>query len=142
MAKRVTVVVEKGSEKNYSCFMAESVDKWHLYGFGSTVRKAMADIYVAYDEMKDFNKEKGLDTQDVEFCFLMDVGSLFDYYPINVSAFAKYIGMNASLLRQYASGAKTPKAKALSKIREGIIKFKNELNADNLIEKPATEYVK
>ena len=59
-----------------------------------------------------------------------------------VSAFAKYIGMNASLLRQYASGAKIPKTKALAKIREGLQKLGNELNAEVLIEKPATEYIK
>ena len=50
--------------------------------------------------------------------------------------------MNASLLRQYASGAKIPKTKALAKIREGLQKLRNELNAEVLIEKPATEYIK
>ena len=142
MAKKVTVIVEKACEKNFTCFMTESVDNWSLVGGGTTAQKAINDIYVAYDEMKACNKEEGLPTQEVEFNFLMDVGSLFDYYPINVSAFAKYIGMNASLLRQYASGAKTPKNKALAKIREGLQKLRNELNAEILIEKPATEYIK
>lgn len=60
----------------------------------------------------------------------------------NVTAFAKYIGMNASLLRQYASGKRSPKLKSLTKIRDGLQKFKNDINVGTLIEKPVLDYVK
>ena len=141
MAKKVTVIVEKACEKNFTCFMTESVDNWSLVGGGTTAQKAINDIYVAYDEMKACNKEEGLPTQEVEFNFLMDVGSLFDYYPINVSAFAKYIGMNASLLRQYAAGIKSPQGKSLEKIRQGIAKIKEDIDTGLLIDKPVLQYV-
>lgn len=60
---------------------------------------------------------------------------------ISISAFAKYIGMNASLLRQYAAGIKVPQAKSLKRIRQGIAKIKGDLDAGLLIDKPVLQYV-
>ena len=59
----------------------------------------------------------------------------------SLSAFAKYIGMNASLLRQYAAGIKVPQAKSLKRIRQGIAKIKGDLDAGLLIDKPVLQYV-
>ena len=78
---------------------------------------------------------------NVEFRFIFDVGAFFSYYPISISAFAKYIGMNASLLRQYAAGIKVPQAKSLKRIRQGIAKIKGDLDAGLLIDKPVLQYV-
>lgn len=77
----------------------------------------------------------------MEFRFIFDVGAFFSYYPISISAFAKYIGMNASLLRQYAAGIKVPQAKSLKRIRQGIAKIKVDLDAGLLIDKPVLQYV-
>lgn len=60
---------------------------------------------------------------------------------ISISAFAKYIGMNASLLRQYAAGIKVPQAKSLKRIRQGIAKIKGDLDAGLLVDKPVLQYV-
>lgn len=60
---------------------------------------------------------------------------------ISISAFAKYIDMNASLLRQYAAGIKVPQAKSLKRIRQGIAKIKGDLDAGLLIDKPVLQYV-
>lgn len=60
---------------------------------------------------------------------------------ISISAFAKYIDMNASLLRQYAAGIKVPQAKSLKRIRKGIAKIKGDLDAGLLIDKPVLQYV-
>lgn len=60
---------------------------------------------------------------------------------ISISAFAKYIGMNASLLRQYAAGIKVPQSKSLKRIRQGIAKIKGDLDAGLLIDKPVLQYV-
>ena len=60
---------------------------------------------------------------------------------ISISAFTKYIGMNASLLRQYAAGIKVPQAKSLKRIRQGIAKIKGDLDAGLLIDKPVLQYV-
>lgn len=56
------------------------------------------------------------------------VGDIFKRYPqINVSAFAKQIGINKSLLAKYIYGIKTPGPARLKEIRDGIHKLGREL---------------
>lgn len=96
---------------------------------------------MCYEEARQDFKENGKVFPNVEFRFIFDVGAFFSYYPISISAFAKYIGMNASLLRQYAAGIKVPQAKSLKRIRQGIAKIKGDLDAGLLIDKPVLQYV-
>lgn len=137
----VNVLIEKAEDKNYWASMQHPVDDWSINGQGSTVRNAIDDFNQAYKEMKEYLAEEGKEVPELKFNYIMDIGSFFDYYPINVTAFANYIGMNASLLRQYASGKRAPKEKAISKIRDGIQKFKNDINVGTLIERPILNYV-
>lgn len=142
MVRTMNVIMEKGGDGNYSCFLEDDTLDWGVVGSGRSVYEAMKDFYSGVDEMKKELATEGRQMPAIRFNFLMDVGSLFDYYPINVTAFAKYIGINASLLRQYASGKRVAKAKSLEKIRNGLEKLKNDLNAGSLIEKPVLQYVK
>lgn len=96
---------------------------------------------MCYEEARQDFKENDKVFPNVEFRFIFDVGAFFSYYPISISAFAKYIGMNASLLRQYAAGIKVPQAKSLKRIRQGIAKIKGDLDAGLLIDKPVLQYV-
>lgn len=96
---------------------------------------------MCYEEARQDFEENGKVFPNVEFRFIFDVGAFFSYYPISISAFAKYIGMNASLLRQYAAGIKVPQAKSLKRIRQGIAKIKGDLDAGLLIDKPVLQYV-
>lgn len=140
---RCTLLVEKGpTEKNFACYMVGNDNlKTHVYGVGSSARKAIEDYYEAEKEAKKWAKEDGEEYPEIEYDIIFDVGSYFDYYPVNVTAFANYIGMNASLLRQYASGAKNPQAKSLKRIQEGFLKLSKDMNAGNLIEKPVLSYI-
>lgn len=137
----VNVIMEKGGDRNFSCFSENESLDWGIVGMGKSVEDAIKDFYSGFDEMKKCLEEEGKEIPQVRFRFIMDVGSLFDYYPINVTAFAKYIGMNASLLRQYASGKRIAKAKSLEKIRTGLEKLKNDIDVGSLIEKPVLQYV-
>lgn len=142
MAKKVIVIVETGKDL-FSCFISKDSDEvgLGLHGTGKTVRAAIEDFYVCCDEEKTYLEEQGKAFPDVEFHFLFDVGAFFDYYPLSQTAFAKYIGMNSSLLRQYAAGIKTPQGKSLEKIREGIEKVKGDIDAGMLIDRPVLQYV-
>lgn len=138
---KVLVIVEKVSDGNYGCFMANGGGlSFGLTGAGKTAREAIESLYEARDLERECFAEEGKEFPEIEFSFKFDVGSLFDYYPLNVTSFAKYIGMNASLLRQYASGAKVPQARSLQKIREGIQKLMANLNDGLLIDRPAVQY--
>ena len=122
MARKVTVVVESGKDL-YSCFMTGTDDlTFGLTGDGKTAKAAMEDFLIADKEMREFYEEEGKEYPDLEFHFVFDVGAFFNYYPLSISAFAKYIGMNASLLRQYAAGRKARVwrkfAKALQRSRK------------------------
>lgn len=141
MARKVTVVVESGKDY-YSCFMTGADDlKFGLIGDGKTVRAAMEDLLMADKEMRESYEEEGKEYPDLEFHFVFDVGAFFNYYPLSITAFAKYIGMNASLLRQYTAGIKSPQGKSLEKIRQGIAKVKGDIDTGLLIDKPVLQYV-
>lgn len=51
---------------------------------------------------------------------------------INVSAFARSIGMNESLLRKYTNGIVKPSDKQLKRIKTGIIELGNKLRKTKL----------
>ena len=135
-------MVESG-KGGFSCFMTKDSDdlKFCLIGDGKTVRAAMDDFLIANKEMRESFEEEGKDYPDLKFHFVFDVGAFFNYYPLSISAFAKYIGMNASLLRQYAAGIKEPRGKSLKKIRQGIAKVKEDIDAGMLIDRPVLQYV-
>lgn len=141
MARKVTVVVETGKDL-FSCFMAKDSGDldFGICGDGKTVQAAIDDFYLCRDEMKQFAEEQGKEFPNLEFHFVFDVGAFFNYYPLSISAFARYIDMNASLLRQYAAGIKTPRGKSLEKIRNGIAKVKGDIDAGMLIDRPVLEY--
>jgi len=98
-------------------------------------------LYVALQEMREIKAKEGVTLPEVEFDFRFDVGSFFDYYPIDVTAFAKYIGMNASVLRQYVTGLREPKEETIKRIREGIDKLSRDLGMNLMVERPPVSYV-
>lgn len=140
--KKVLAIVERGKGKrNFACWSPENVDNCMLVGYGGTAREAMQDIKLTVQEEKEEKAEEGKTFPDVEFDFRFDVGSFFDYYPIDMTAFAKYIGMNASVLRQYATGIRVPKEETIKRIREGIDKLSRDLGLNLMIAQSPASYV-
>lgn len=140
---KVLAIVERGKGKrNFSCFTSEDINKYCPIGYGGTAREAMADIKVCIDEYRKMATEKGEAFPEVELEYRFDIGAFFDYYPIDITAFAKYIGMNASVLRQYATAIRQPKHAQIEKIRNGIDKISRDLGANLMISQPVVSYVK
>lgn len=140
--KKILAIVERGKGKgNFSCFTTETVENCGLGGGGSTAGKAMEDTCLSLQEMKEEWAKEGKEFPDVEFDFRFNVGAFFDYYPIDVTAFAKYIGMNPSVLRQYVTSLREPKQEAIDKIRAGIKKLSEDLGMNLMLEHPAVSYV-
>ncbi len=135
------VIVERGKGKrNFSCFATENVGKYALAGYGASAREAMEDIKVAMQEYKEIAEEEGEEFPEVDLVFRLDIGSFFDYYPLDVTAVAKYIGINPSVLRQYVTSLREPKQRQIDKIREGLNKLAKDLASGLLIERPIAEY--
>ncbi|MCR4602247.1 MAG: hypothetical protein K5683_01765 [Prevotella sp.] len=144
MAKKVKLlaIVERGKGKgNFTCFTPESVENCGFGGGGSTAREAMEDTRLSLQEQINEWTKEGKEFPDVEFDFRFDVGAFFDYYPIDISAFARYIGMNASVLRQYVTGLRQPKEDTIKRIREGINKLSEDLGMNLMVERPPVSYV-
>lgn len=140
--KELVAIVERGKGKNnYSCFCPEKVGKYHLAGYGKNSREAMDDIYVTIKEFKDMAAEEGGEFPDVKLRFIFDVGAFFDYYPLDVTATAKYIGVTPSVLRRYVAAIREPKAEQLAKIKQGIHKLTEDLALGLMIDRPPVSYV-
>ena len=138
----MVAIVERGKGKNnFSCFCPEKVGKYHLAGYGKNSREAMDDIYVTIKEFKDMAAEEGGEFPDVKLRFLFDVGAFFDYYPLDVTATAKYIGVTPSVLRRYVAAIREPKAEQLAKIKQGIHKLTEDLALGLMIDRPPVSYV-
>ncbi|MBW4891132.1 hypothetical protein KXQ82_15510 [Mucilaginibacter sp. HMF5004] len=88
---------------------------WFRYGeYGNTIKGESMDE-LENNVRADLKKHCQIENVTIDRRFdVSDIFGNFDF--INVSAFARYIDLNESLLRQYKSGAKMPTAKQLSKI--------------------------
>ena len=123
------VAIEKQNDGTYIAFNTES-DKFTAIGSGATIAEAKEDFFNSIEEMKEVYQEHG-DEMPAELLeapiFKFDLSSFFEYYSfINVTAFAKMIGINGSLMRQYKKGNTYISNTQLEKIQS----FVNEMGAD------------
>jgi len=114
----VTAVFEKGGEKNFSCFLEEDTGKCGLLGYGNSAKQAEEDLFLARREYIEIDGEDVPEITITRRKF--DVGSFFSYYPLNITQFAKFAGLNASQLRQYVSGSRNPCRKKKIEIQEAV----------------------
>ena len=117
------VTIEKDSD---STFIAYNVDEspYTLIGRGATVKEAKADFLKSMEEVKASEEErKGAAAPILSAVpvFTFDLSSLFEYYSmLNVSAFARYLGINETLMRQYKKGNTYISDVQLQKIEDGL----------------------
>lgn len=130
------VSIEKQSDGSYIAYNTTG-DKVQLIGTGDSVKEAKEDFFNSLDEVLQSYNEIGDDIPeflDEEIEFRFDITSLFEYYSMfNVSALARYLGINDSLMRQYRSGAAQISDKQLEKIEAGIHRLGSELAALRLV---------
>lgn len=129
-----TALIEKGKDGTYSVYTADTDAV--IVGDGSTVAEAKADFELALQEYAEFYKDKGEKAPEdfsAGFEYKYDIASIFNYFDfINVSKFAKRVGINASLLRQYkTSNAYISETQAM-KIRQALRDVGEELSAISL----------
>ncbi len=130
------VRIEKQSNGTYIAYNTTG-DHVTLLGTGDTVSEAKKDFRDSYEGVKESYESRG-DFMPVELTeeisFHFDISSLFEYYSmINVSALARYLGINPSLMRQYKKGDTYISDSQLEKIEEGIHRLGTELQALKLV---------
>ena len=125
------VTIEKDSDGS---FIAYNVDEspYTLIGRGATVKEAKADFANSMQEVKASEEEREGAAAPILSAvpvFSFDLSSLFEYYSmLNVSAFARYLGINETLMRQYKKGNTYISDVQLQKIEDGL----HRLGADLL----------
>ncbi len=116
----INAFVEKANGHSFSCCAEEQICKTLLVGYGKTASEAIDDFYVSYEELKQMDGDA---VPPIDVALKFDVGSLFSYYSfLNIEGIAKLSGISPSVLRQYASGVRTPKDANLKLLEEGLRK--------------------
>ena len=125
----MTVAIEKQKDGTYIAYNKDS-DKFTAIDSGDTIAEAKEDFFNSVEEIKEVYQEHG-DEIPAELLeepvFEFDLASFFEFYSfINVTAFAKMIGINGSLMRQYKKGNTYISNTQLEKIQN----FVNAMGAD------------
>ena len=102
---KTTAIVEMWDDKMISVYVPE-FDGFNLNGQGRTVEEAKAALALAVEDYKAAlsaeGKEIPASLSGIEFEYKYDIASFFECFKfISVSTFAKYAGINPSLMRQY-----------------------------------------
>lgn len=127
---KMKVTIEKQSDGTYIAYETGE-NQSTLIGTGSSVSEAKSDFFNSVQEVIEMFEEMGDQVpeylmEEPEFKF--DLASLFEYYSIlNVSAFARFVGINDALMRQYKKGNTYISESQLSKIEQGINTIGREL---------------
>ena len=102
---KTLALIEKGKDGTYSVYTPDLPSV--IWGEGATVADAKADFLNTLKEVTaTFNKKIPKYLKNIEFTYKYDLSSVFNYYNfINASKLAEYIGINASLMRQYKNGS-------------------------------------
>ena len=105
--KKKVALIEIGKDGTFGVFSPDT--KSVMFGNGSTVAEAKADFENSVREFIEVFEETGKpdpdDLKNTTFVYKYDMPSFLSYYKIlNMTQFAKYAGINPSLMRQYKHG--------------------------------------
>ena len=133
--KKKIALIEIGKDGSFGVFSPDT--KSVMFGNGSTVEEAKADFENSVREFIETYEETGMqdpdDLKNSTFVYKYDMPSFLNYYKyLNVTQFAKYAGINPSLMRQYKLG-QSASEKQILKIQTAIHKIGQELSAVKLL---------
>ena len=121
---KTRAIIETGPDGGFDVYLPD-IEHHLFYGTGASVQEAKERLEDTYQEILDIYKEDGKpipkELQDLEFDYKYDIASFFDEFNwINISALAKVLGMNASLLHQYKKGNTYISHQQMKRIESGI----------------------
>ena len=121
---KTRAIIETGPDGGFDVYLPD-IEHHLFYGTGASVQEAKESLEDTYQEILDIYKEDGKpipkELQDLEFDYKYDIASFFDEFNwINISALAKVLGMNASLLHQYKKGNTYISHQQMKRIESGI----------------------
>jgi ribosome-binding protein aMBF1 (putative translation factor) len=130
MKKKKVILVIEASSTGFGIYGND----FPYTAYGNTIEEAKKDLESVVKEMLDyFKKEKkdpdpALNNGNLQFVYKYDIASIFEHFGVlDATQFAKKIGMNPSLLRQYKSGHALASDKQKQKIESGLHSLGREL---------------
>lgn len=130
--KKIVGIIEKADDGGFSIYTEELNG---VFGYGLTEEEAKSDfIEVLHEQAEYFNERKGYYPEwhdnDMQVEYVYDLSGFFLAFPvINVSAFAKELGINESLMRKYKNRISFAGEKQMNIIKEGYSKLLNRMQA-------------
>ena len=121
---KTRAIIETGPDGGFDIYLPD-MEHHIFYGTGITVQEAKESLLDTYREILDMYCEDGEpvpeELRDLEFEYKYDIASFFDEYNwINISALAKVLGMNRSLLYQYKKGDTYISHQQMKRIEKGV----------------------
>ncbi len=130
--RELTAVIEKGIDGNYSIYLPK-IDG--LYGSGTTEQEAKEELMNAIDSACEYAQNTNdwedyfLLKNDFELIYKYDLSGFFKTYDFfDISALARYIGLNPSLLRRYKAGISKASTTTKNKVEKGIHEIAKQLS--------------
>ncbi len=129
---KLIIIIEKtntgfsGYAKNYD----------GLATVGDTISELKENMQDAINLEIEYLNEMNEDISALQsgVSYLVDLKQFFEHYKmINKTAFAKYIGMNESLFRQYTKGLAPLSDEKMQKITEGLHKLATDIESIVLV---------
>ncbi|MDR1913525.1 MAG: hypothetical protein LBQ68_03455 [Clostridiales bacterium] len=130
--KTIVAIIEKASDGGYGIY-TNDIDGG--FGSGLTEQEAREDFLEVVEEQAEHTKEESGQYPDwytegytVEFQY--DFSGFFKSFPfINISSFAKAVGINPSLMRRYKQGLAFASEKQKSAIQTKFNDIMNKMSA-------------
>ena len=122
---KLNAVIERGQDGGFAICVREM--PW-LLGYGETESEAREDFNDVFKEQVDYFFEKHGKYAEISFTY--DLTAFFLAFPfINASEFARFVGLNPSLMRKYKQGLASASDKQLYIIQQGLNKFVDHLKS-------------
>ena len=120
--------IERSRTGYYSIYPDKDILDCAPFGYGLTLEEAKKEFLRGIETFREMKREelgyvpKEIDELVIDYRY--DISTLFEEFDfLNVSGFARYAGINASKMRQYASGTADPGVKASKKISVALQKI-------------------
>lgn len=129
--QKTTAIIETGSDGRYSIYVSDDSYPYGVLGTGGTVKEAIDDFYVGYEDMREAIESLGEEFIETEFVFKYDVPSFLQAfaYAFTLAGLERITGVNQAQLGHYISGYRKPSEKTVRKIEAGIHEFCERLGA-------------
>jgi predicted RNase H-like HicB family nuclease len=124
MQNPIPVIIER-SDKAFYARIAD-IGNFLPVTYGDTIAETeenMRELITDYlaNEGKNDAAWQNMHPQSIEFTYTYDVQAFFEVFPaLKITEIAHLAGLNTSLLRQYASGAKYPSQAQAQRIEQAI----------------------